>query len=93
MVLPQGRTSYVGLQAVLPDAVLMAVAAARPSTSSALISCAQGSLDALHRDGAQQQQGAAATPGHVPIWLRRHASEVSTFHQCFVAFISLVFVT
>ncbi len=97
MVSPQGRTSYVGLQAVLPDGVLMALAAARPSTSSALMSCAQGThaqhRDALHRDGAQQQQGAAATPGHVPVWLRQHASEVSQFHQCFVVFISLVFVT
>ncbi len=93
MVSPQGRTSYVGLQAVLPDGILMAVAAARPSTSSAMMSCAQGSLDALHRDGAQQQQGAAATSGQVPIWLRRHASEVSKFHQCLVAFTSLVFIT
>ncbi|KAL0050003.1 hypothetical protein WJX82_002589 [Trebouxia sp. C0006] len=64
-----GRDKDEGLQAVLPDGILMAVAAARPSTSSALMSCAQGSLDALHRDGAQQQQGAA-------VWLRRHASEV-----------------
>jgi len=89
MLSPQGRTSYVALQAVLPDGILMAVAAARPSTSSALMSCAQGSL---HRDGAQQQQGAGAAPGQVSVWLRRHASEVSQFHQCFVAFKSLDFV-
>ncbi len=93
MVLPQERICGAGLQAVLPDAVLMAVAAARPSTSSALVSCAQGSLDALHRDCGQQQKGAAATPGHVSVWLRRHASGVSNFDQCFVAFIWLVFVT
>jgi hypothetical protein len=92
MCLPEGRICGVGLQAVLPDVVLMPVAAARPSTSSALISCAQGSLDALHRDVAQQQKGAAAAPGHVPVWLQRHASEVSNLHQCIVAFMSLDFV-
>jgi hypothetical protein len=84
MILPQERICGVGLQAVLPDGILMAVAAARPSTSSALMSCAQGSLDALHRDGAQQQQGAA-------VWLRRHASEVSNLHACITACISFFY--
>ncbi|KAL0022097.1 hypothetical protein WJX79_008401 [Trebouxia sp. C0005] len=71
------RDKDEGLQAVLPDAVLMALAAARPSTPPALISCAQGSLDAMHRDCDQQQKGPAATPSHVSVWLRRHASGVA----------------
>ena len=90
MVSPQGRTSYVELQALLPDGILMALAAARPSTSSALMCCAQGSLDTLHRNGAQQQQGAAAAPGQVSVWLQQHASEVGILDQCIVVFISLV---
>ena len=67
---------YAGLQAVLLDALLVAVASACPSSSSALITCAQGTLDDLHRASSGQDH-LGSLPRAVPVWLHQQSMQVS----------------
>ena len=54
-----------GLQAILPDALLMGVAAARPSSASALVAYAKKALKMLNRESCQQD-AYEALPQQVP---------------------------
>lgn len=53
----------------------MAIAIARPVSSSALAALAQEALDKLHQDQSQQQD-VTAMPSEVPVWLYQRAHEV-----------------
>lgn len=64
-----------GLQAILPDAILMAVAAARPSSPSALIAHANETLRKLNRD-ASQRDAFDALPQSVPACLCQQSEKV-----------------
>lgn len=72
-----------GLQAVMPDAVLMAVATARPASPSALINCAQDALSSTNNTSALEN----GAPAMLYKRLRQDAKqvgEVSATHcmQC-----------
>lgn len=64
-----------GLQAILPDALLMALAAARPSSPSALIGQAKVALKKLNRE-ASQQDAYDALPQSVPACLCQQSEKV-----------------
>lgn len=74
-------TGAAGLQAVLPDALLMAVAAARPSSASALVAHAKKTLKQLHREVAQQETY-DALPRHVPACLCQQSEQVCISDSC-----------
>lgn len=64
-----------GLQAILPDALVMALAAARPSSPSALIGHAKAALKKLNRD-ASRQDAYDALPQSVPTCLCQQSDKV-----------------
>ena len=64
-----------GLQAILPDALLMAVAAARPSSASALVAYAKEALKKLNR-GSAQRDAYEALPQHVPACFCQQSEQV-----------------
>ena len=66
---------HTGLQAILHDALLMDVAAARPSSSSGLMKRAKQSLKKLSRDSSEQNEY-YSLPRHVPPCLCKQAEEV-----------------
>lgn len=80
-----------GLQAILPDALLMAVAAARPSSASALVAFAKKTLKKLNRDTAQQETY-DALPQRVPACLCQQSDQVCNVLQlgCFMCTASYV---
>ena len=76
-----------GLQAILPDALLMAVAAARPSSSSALVEHANKALKKLNRETLQQDTF-TALPQDVPACLCQQSEQVVILYSYLDAYLS-----
>lgn len=62
----------------MPDALLMAVAAAGPSSASALVACAKKALKKLNRETAQRD-AYDALPQHVPACFCQQSEQVCAY--------------